>query len=445
LGRILIIDDENNLRELIARMLELEEYKVFQAPDAKTGLRLLSGEEIDVILCDVKLPDANGVELVETIKDQYPAAEILLLTAYGTIPDSVRAIKSGAFDYIAKGEGNNQIVPVVHRAMEKAHLQRRVHFLEKTISEKFNFNTILGSSKPLLQAVDLAKKVSATDTTVLLSGETGTGKEVFAQAIHYASVRKLKPFVAVNCSAFAKDLLDSEMFGYRAGAFTGATKDKKGLLDEANHGTFFLDEIGELDLDLQAKLLRVLETGEFNKVGDSKLSKVDVRIIAATNRNLSEDVEKENFRSDLYYRISVFQIPLPPLRERKSDIEFLAEHFITTYSHKVKKRVRSMDKYFREALQHYEWKGNIRELRNVIERAVILTESEILTADLLPAEMRQRPEGGENNFSAYDLQSAEKKHIQKILQMTGGNKAEAARLLNIGLTTLYRKIQEYHI
>jgi len=296
----------------------------------------------------------------------------------------------------------------------------------------------------ILDAIHLAKKVAQTEATVLLLGETGTGKEVFAQAIHHGSKRSGKPFIALNCSAFGKELLESEIFGHKAGAFTGALKDKKGLIEEASTGTLFLDEIGEMHIDLQAKLLRVLETNEFIKVGDTKSTKVDVRIIAATNRNLSNDVEAGKFREDLFYRINVFTITLPALRDRKKDIALLAEHFASLFAGKTNSRIKPISQALIEQLQAHPWKGNIRELKNVIERAVILSEHIELAISDLPVDMQfvQTQPGG---VSAFDLSSVEKLHIQRVLNHTKGNKTEAARLLNIGLTTLYRKIEEYHI
>lgn len=261
--KILVIDDEDKLRSLLARIIRAEGFAVEEAADAKAGLQMLSVKTFDVILCDVKLPDANGVELVKKLKETAPASEVILLTAYGNIPDGVRAIQHGAFDYITKGNDNDKIIPLIHRAIEKTELRRRVENLEKRVGEKYSFNTILGQSAALQREVDLARKVAATDATVLLTGETGTGKEVFAQAIHQASARSDKNFVALNCSTFSHELLESELFGHVKGAFTGALKDKKGFIEEANGGTLFLDEIGEMPLDLQAKLLRVLETSEF--------------------------------------------------------------------------------------------------------------------------------------------------------------------------------------
>ena len=280
-----------------------------------------------------------------------------------------------------------------------------------------------------------------------MTGETGTGKEVFANAIHNASTRIKNNFIAVNCSAFSKELLENELFGHKAGAFTGAFKDSKGIFEEANKGTVFLDEIGEMPLDLQAKLLRVLESGEFLKVGDSKPTKIDVRIIAATNRNLEEEIQTGNFREDLYYRINIFTIHLPPLRERTSDIKDLANSFLHTFSSKVGKKITGFSDDYLEALKRHSWKGNIRELRNVIERSVILCDNSRLEIEVLPQELQNISEEGIKNktLSAFELASAEKIHIQKVLNYTGGNKTETARLLNIALTTLYRKLSEYGI
>lgn len=444
---ILIIDDEEKLRNLLARIISLEGFEVIQAGDCKTAWKKLEQNEIDVVLCDVKLPDGNGVDFAKKIKDKFQFPEIILLTAYGNIPDGVQAIKNGAFDYITKGDDNNKIIPLLYRALEKVDLAKRVNQLEKQLAEKQSFDKIIGKSKSILHAIDLAKKVAGTDTTVFLTGETGTGKEVFAQAIHQASSRNKQNFVAINCSAFSKELLESEMFGHKAGAFTGATKDQKGLFEEANNGTIFLDEVGEMSLELQAKLLRVLETGEFIRVGESKPTKVNVRIIAATHRDLQAEIEHGHFREDLFYRISTFQIHLPPLRERVNDIEIIANHFISFSSAKTNKKIKNVSPGFYEALKQHQWKGNIRELKNIIERSVILAEHEALTVETLPTELQQfstsNPQLPSKALSAFDLASAEKLHIQKVLNYTNGNKTKTAELLGIALTTLYRKINEY--
>jgi two-component system NtrC family response regulator len=435
---ILLIDDEEGLRKLLSRIIGLEGFKIEEAGTLKAAYDILKRKEIDVILCDVKLPDGNGVDFVREAKAKYPLCEIILLTAYGNIPDGVKAIKNGAFDYITKGNDNDRIIPLLYQAIDKAVAQKKsaVKIKEKGT---FGFHDIIGNSASIHNAISLAKKIAPTDTNVLLLGETGTGKEIFANAIHSASKRSLKPFIAINCSAFTKDLLEGELFGHKAGAYTGATKDKKGLIEIANEGTLFLDEIGEMDIDLQAKLLRVIENREFIKLGDTKTTKVDVRIIAATNRDLKKSIEAGRFREDLYYRLNVFTIQLPPLRERVDDIPELTNHFISYYAGKQNKSLQIS----REALQllmKHSWNGNTRELRNVLERASILADAEILP-EHLPYDIQRQDQSSEG----LTLASVEKKHIQKVLEFTKGNKTKTAEALGIGLTTLYRKMEEYNI
>ncbi|MFC7346070.1 sigma-54-dependent transcriptional regulator [Chryseobacterium zhengzhouense] len=447
MNTILIIDDEEKIRSLLSRIISLEGFEVYEVSNLKSGLKRLEVSDIDIVICDVKLPDGNGVEFSKIIKDRFPVTEVILLTAFGNIPDGVMAIKNGAFDYITKGDDNTKILPLIYKATEKVALNKRVIQLEKQLDNKQSFDNIIGKSEVLLSSVDSAKKVAITNATVLLTGETGTGKEVFAQAIHHASKRNKKNFIAVNCSAFGKDLLENELFGHKAGAFTGAVKDSKGIFEEANLGTVFLDEIGEMPLDLQAKLLRVLESGEFLKVGDSKPIKTDVRIIAATNRDLEKEIENGNFREDLYYRINIFKINLPSLRERTSDIELIADFFLKTFSRKIGKNISAISSAYLKALKNHRWKGNIREFRNVIERSVILTDSSTLDIESLPPDIAENNSNNESNklMSAFSMASAEKMQIQKVLNHTKGNKSEAARLLEIGIATLYRKIEEYKI
>jgi two-component system, NtrC family, response regulator len=440
---ILILEDENKFRGLLSRIIEVEGYNVLEAQSARAGLKLLETENVRVIISDVKLPDANGVELVKRIKEMHPYIEVINLTAFGSIKDSVKAIKNGAFDYIMKGDDNARIIPIIHSAVEKANLQYQVHQQANRISKQHGFDAILGRSKAISDCIDMAKKVALTHTTVLLLGETGTGKEIFAQAIHEGSSQKDKPFVAVNCGSFSNELLKSELFGYVAGAFTGALKDKKGLFEEADGGTLFLDEIGEMNLELQTRLLRVLENGTFNRVGDSKSTKVNARIVAATNKDLKREAESGKFRLDLFYRLAVFTIRLPPLRDRKEDIEILARYFTKEFAYKLNRKINTIDGLFLKALSSHPWKGNVRELRNVIERVVIITNNDKLTIDLLQFDFYN--DIAEDNTPTLDLANIESRYIRKALHQTNGNKTEAAKLLGIGLSTLYRKIEEYRL
>ena len=444
MNKILIIDDEPTIRMLLSRILELEGYEVLKAKDRATALYTLKKQVVQVVLCDVFLPDGNGVDMVQELQQLAPDAKIILLTAHGNIPDGVQAIKNGAFDYIVKGDDNRKIIPIVSRAMDAVVTEQKQQGKKKEVrANSFTFDNIVGKSSALSDVVSQARKVAATDVSVLINGETGTGKEVFAQAIHSASGRRGEAFLALNCSAFSRELLESELFGYKAGAFTGAVKDKKGLLEEANHGTLFLDEIGEMALELQSKLLRVLETGEFVKVGDTKTTHVDVRILSATNRNLKEEIANGRFREDLYFRLSVFRILLPPLCQRRDDILLLAQHFIGLYARQIGRTAPSLSTEAKNIFLAYPWPGNVREMMNAIEHALIVCEDEITRHDL-PIDMLT----GDTSTAAddsFDLKSVERNHIIKVLHHTHGNKTETARLLKIGLTTLYRKIEEYGI
>ncbi len=403
MGKVLIIDDEKQILSLLSRIIGLEGYEVFQAANCKVGIKQLEQNDPEVVLCDVCLPDGSGVELVSELKRLRPLSEVILLTAHGNIPDGVQAIKNGAFDYITKGDDNNKILPLIAKAMEKATV---AYSQQKAVGKQYSFDTVIGRSPAIEEAVSLARKVAATDVPVLLTGETGTGKEVFAQSIHQHSSRSDKAFVAINCSSFSRDLLESEMFGHKAGAFTGALKETKGLFEEADNGTIFLDEIGEMAFDLQAKLLRILETGEF-------------------------------------LRLSVFHIHLPPLRERVDDIPLHVEAFVSALSSKIGKTIRTISPDYVRILKRYPWKGNVRELRNVVERSLIISDGDTLTADTLPLTIQNPQDNTDSSYSGFDLDGVEKMHIQKVLKYTNGNKTETSRLLGIGLTTLYRKIEEY--
>ncbi|PRA97603.1 sigma-54-dependent Fis family transcriptional regulator [Chryseobacterium sp. MYb7] len=437
-GNILIIDDEIKLLKLLGMILSQENFNVKEASTARSAMTMLEQYEFDVVLSDVRLPDAFGVDLVKSIKTKYPQLEIILMTAFGNITDAVQAMKNGAYDYLVKGDDNEKIIPLVYKALEKVK-DNKSRMGQQIITK--GFDQIIGKSPLILQAKKLAEKVALTDAAVLLTGETGTGKEVFASAIHEGSDRKKNSFVAINCSAFSKEILESELFGHKQGAFTGAVKDKKGLIEEANGGTLFLDEIGEMPIELQAKLLRVLETREFIKMGETKVSRSDFRLIAATNRDLVEEIKQGNFREDLYFRLNVFEITLPALRERKEDLKAIAKHFIDLFSHKLHLSAVQVDPDYYKVLEKNDWKGNIRELRNAVERSLILMDNNILDAESLPHYSEKTvPES-----DSLSMRSLEKIHIQKVLQYTKGNKAEAARLLEIGIATLYRKLEEYGV
>lgn len=436
-GNILIIDDEIKLLKLLGMILSQENFNVKEASTARSAMTMLEQYDFDVVLSDVRLPDAFGVELIKSIKTKYPHLEIILMTAFGNITDAVQAMKNGAYDYLVKGDDNEKIIPLVYKALEKVK-DNKSKTIQITGTAK-GFDQVIGSSPLILHAKKLAEKVALTDAAVLLTGETGTGKEVFANAIHEGSERKKNNFVAINCSAFSKEILESELFGHKQGAFTGAVKDKKGLIEEANGGTLFLDEIGEMPIELQAKLLRVLETREFIKMGETKVSKSDFRLIAATNRDLEEEIKQGNFREDLFFRLNVFEINLPALRERKEDLKMLAKNFVDLFSHKLHLTSVQVSPDYYKALERNDWKGNIRELRNAVERSLILMDNNVLDAESLPNYSEKTiPES-----DSLSIRSLEKIHIQKVLQYTKGNKAEAARLLEIGIATLYRKLEEY--
>lgn len=438
-NHILVVDDEERFRKLLSRIIGLEGFEVSQAANVKEGRKMLKENAFSVVVTDVKLPDGSGMDLLEYIKQEYPLTEVILITAFGSIQDGVNAMKQGAFDYITKGDNDDHIHVVVERAAEKAHMNAKLQLLEERVESKYGFESIIGDSDEIKKAVEMAKKVADSDISVLLQGETGTGKELFAQAIHQNSKRKNGPFVALNCSAFPKDMLESELFGFKKGAFTGATESKKGLIEEADGGTLFLDEIGEMDIGLQAKLLRFLENKKFTKLGETKERKVDIRVLAATNKDLKKEADAGTFRDDLYYRLAGFKIEIPPLRKREGDIEILAKFFLQ----RMNNRVKQISNKTMQLLKQYSWRGNIRELKNIIERAAILAESDRITPELLPEEFHNDKNLGFQPASPQSLKEMEARHIKRVLDEVGGNKTKAAEMLGIGTSTLYRKLEEY--
>lgn len=445
-GCILIVDDEDDLRNLMAKVLQLEDFTVFTASTPQQAFHILEDKGVEVVISDVRLEVANGLDLIPEYKQIKPFAEIIMLTAYGNIPDGVNAIKRGAFDYLTKGDDNVRIVPVVEKALEKARISNRIFQIEDDVPLG-GFDAVIGESPSLKSAIKLATRVAGADLSVLLTGETGTGKEVFANAIHQASKRKTKAFMALNCSALGKELLESELFGHVKGSFTGANADKSGFFEAASGGTLFLDEIGEMSLDLQAKLLRVLETSMYYMVGSTKEKKSDVRIIAATNRDLLKESENGRFRLDLYYRLSTFVVELPPLNQRGEDVIILAKYFVKQAANRMNMPVPKLSKSLELALKQHAWKGNLRELKNVMERALILCEGQEINEDLLPQDFHSQEQGAAlvRPNAAVDLASIERDHIVNMLAFTKGNKTKTAEILGIGIATLYRKIQEYGI
>lgn len=440
-SKVLIIDDEPRIRVLLEKILTLDKFMVITAEDFTSGLAKAESENVAVIVTDVKLPDGSGIDLTKKIKSKFPDIEIIVITAFGQIKDGVEAMKNGAFDYLVKGDDDDKLPLTVKRAFEKAMMHREVKELRSRIDSKYAFSKIIGKSKKISEAIEFAKKAAPTDTTVLLLGETGTGKELFAQAIHNSSLRSSKKFIAVNCSAIPKDLQESEFFGHKKGAFTGAVNDKKGYFEEANGGTIFLDEVGEMSMLTQAKLLRTIEEKTYLRVGDPREHTLDIRIIAATNRDLKTAITEGTFREDLYYRLNTFTIHLPSLNERPDDIDILTAFFVEHYSVKLNKKIDNISNDFINTLKTYRFNGNIRELKNIIERAVILAADNILNKELLPEEyISAKAEGSEHS-----LEQMEKTHILKTLSNFHGNKTQTAKALGIGTVTLYRKLKEYGI
>ena len=381
MARILIVDDEIKMARLLEITLKNEGYQVEKAYSSHEALKKIKSKSYDVVVTDLKMPGMDGIELLRIVKKNYPSTQVIMITAFGTIQSAVKAMKEGAFHYLTKPLNLEELKEVLKGALKVKKLEEENILLRQEILGE---GEIIGKSKAIKEVMELARKVAPEDTTVLLQGETGTGKELVARAIHKLSPRKNGPYVVVNCAAIPENLLESELFGHRKGAFTGALKDKKGRIEIADGGTLFLDEIGSLSLPLQAKLLRFLETKEIQPLGSEDTFRVDVRVIAATNQDLRKRVEEGNFREDLFYRLNVFPIYIPPLRERKEDIPLLANYFLQLYSKKMNKKIEKIDDGAMELLLKYSWPGNVRELENVIERAVVLADSPIVSKEFLP-------------------------------------------------------------
>jgi DNA-binding NtrC family response regulator len=447
-GEILVVDDDARMRDLVAKVLAREGYAVRALPRARDVLEVLEGGAVNLVISDIRMPEMDGLTLLQEVKRLTPETWVLLMTAFGSIDTAVQAIKAGAYDYLTKPFKIDELLVVVRRAMEEQRLRAEVLTLRDEVSTKYNFSNILGKSQPMRDLFALVRKVAGSRSTVLLQGKSGTGKELVAKAIHYNSPRRERPLVTINCSAIPKDLLESELFGHVKGAFTGAIAHKRGLFEEADRGSLFLDEIGELSLELQAKLLRVIQERELKRVGDTRTISVDVRLIAATNRNLADAVGEGIFREDLYYRLNVIPIILPDLKDRAEDIPLLATHFLIKYAKEADPPITGISKEAMRLLMEYDWPGNVRELENVIERSVILGRGPEIMPEDLPEPLRSRKpqarqEMGNAGTPRPTLENLERDYIATVLRETRWHRMHAAQILGIDRRTLYRKIRTY--
>jgi two-component system response regulator AtoC len=452
--RLLVIDDESNMRHMLAAMLKNSGYSVDTASEGLEGMKMLERSSYDFILCDIKMPKMDGMTFLKTAGDLVKHSTVIMMSAYGTVETAIEAMKLGAYDYISKPFKSDEVTLTLKKAEERERLKKENDFLReriRTIQDDNRFDRMVGQSKAMQAVFELAKKVARHNTTVLITGESGTGKELIARGIHFYSERADGRLIPVNCGGIPENLLESEMFGYKKGAFTGADRDKAGLFEAAEGGTLFLDEIGELPLSLQVKLLRVLQESEVRPIGDPKTRKVDVRVITATAKNLETEMRKGTFREDLFYRLNVMQIHLPPLRDRTEDIPPLCQLFIERFNGELKKRIASISPGAMSRLMKHPWPGNVRELENVIQRAVVLAEQDALLPEHLPGSVVTELENGhlDTLFEGFSLKEAqrslEKKLIVKALTETGGNRTRAARLLEISHPSLLSKIKAYGI
>jgi len=452
--RLLVIDDEENMRHMLSSMLKKSGYRVYTASNGSEALDMVDQTLYDFILCDLKMPDMSGMEFFETARDKLWASTVIMMSAYGSIDTAVEAMKKGAYDFISKPFKLDEVLLTLKKAEERESLKRENRWLKeriRKIQDDYHFGNMVAKSKGMQAVFKIAEKVAQYDTTVLICGASGTGKELIAQGIHFAGQRAKNSLVPVNCGGIPENLLESELFGYKRGAFTGADSDRKGLFEEADRGTIFLDEIGELPLSLQVKLLRVLQENEIRPVGDSKTKKIDVRVIAATSKNLEDEAKNGTFREDLFFRLNVMPIQLPPLKDRPEDIPILSQHFINRFNISLEKNIKGITPAAMSILLKYHWPGNVRELGNVIERAAVLAEETILVPENFPLDLGESSEREkmEDFFDGHSLKAAqkimEKRLITKALQATNGNRTKAARILEISHPSLLSKIKVYDI
>jgi DNA-binding NtrC family response regulator len=446
---VLVVDDEPLQRDILKTILEDEGYETYTASSGEEGLRSVKEFDPDVVLTDLKMEGMDGIEFIESIPRKPFEPSVVIMTAYGTISSAVEAIKKGAFDYLAKPLDKDVLLITVKRAVERAELLKENLQLQKALFDRFKIEGIIGLSRKMVEAVEIMKKVSSSTVTMLILGETGTGKELAARAIHYNSSRRAKPFTAINCAAIPENLLESELFGYESGAFTGALSRKIGLIEATSGGTLFLDEVGDLPQMTQSKILRVLQDKEVRRLGGRDTIRVDVRIIAATNKDLEEELQKKGFREDLYYRLKVVTIELPPLRERKEDIFALTEFFIKKYNQEFGKRVKGMEENAMKALMEYHWPGNIRQLESVIERAILMSETPFISLKDIKSELRFSQGNGITDFDLPDegimFEELEKELLRKAMLKANGVATKAAKLLGMSYKTFWYRWEKFNL
>ncbi len=446
-AQILIVEDDQKMRLALREIMANEGYSVDTVENGEAALERAGGKGYDLVITDLKLPGIDGMDVLRAIRASRPETGVVIITAYATVDTAVEAMRDGAEDYISKPFNLDEIRLIVKKVLEKKALVDDNKLLRSQLKKKYSYENVVGNSEAMIEVYKTIDKVKDSKATVLILGETGTGKELVARAIHYNSIRSDKPFIPVNCAALTESLLESELFGYVKGAFTGAIKDKQGVFETADGGTVFLDEIGDISLRLQQVLLRVLENGEIQPVGSTKRKKVDVRVLAATNRNLEELMETSAFRADLYYRLNVISLRLPSLVERREDIAALAGYFLTKYSAENNKAIKGISKEALRALERYDWPGNVRELENVIERATLLENADEITLESIPEKIRtsldKPPVALDEDLKT--LEEVGRAYIIRVLEKTGGNKAKASDILGINRTSLWRMMQRLKI
>lgn len=447
IGSILIADDEQEIRESLSIVLREEGYQCTTVADGQEAIEALKEHSFDILITDLKMPNADGLEVLDEALQRSSDTLTVIITAHATVETAIQALRKGAADYILKPLDFDEVIIRIEKLLKQKKLIRENNYLRSQIDREYNFNHIIGESPAMKEVYRMVKRVSEANSNVLITGPSGTGKELVARAIHSNSSRSSKPFIAINCGAIPKELIESELFGHKKGAFTGAISDKDGVFTAANKGSVFLDEVGEIPLGQQVNLLRVIQEREVKPIGSNQTVSFDTRIIAATNKDLEQEVENGNFREDLYYRLNVVEIPLPTLQQRREDIPLLAHHFLNKYSRELNRPVKGISSDAMSALMSYEWKGQVRELENIIERTVLLGSGDFINFEDLPNSIRNTE--GTYTFDPNSLEEAvqnfEKHHIMSVLKQTEGNKTEAARLLGIDPSTLYRKMEKMGI